>query len=201
MKNLVSLIFLFVGLAFMVSSCGDCQGVDCQNGGSCNEGECDCLHGYSGENCDVADFCILLDRNCLNGGVCLDGECDCPTGFEGTDCEIVSRQRFLGNYNGLDRCDDGDTTQHSFSIEAHPIFQEEIYIRELWNQQFVNRVRATANDYQLTIKAQKPDFNEFEIKGSGRIDTADNFLIINYTITNTNNGDVITCKASVNRQP
>jgi len=41
---------------------------------------------------------------CLNGGSCDGGNCVCPVGFEGNRCEIITRDKFVGNYNGGDSC-------------------------------------------------------------------------------------------------
>ena len=41
-------------VAFTLSSCRDyCKNVSCENGGTCNEGNCDCLPGYTGEKCQT----------------------------------------------------------------------------------------------------------------------------------------------------
>ena len=68
-----------------------CQDVECQNGGFCLQGHCQCLHGFSGENCEETDD-PCKDVNCLNGGICDskfgDADCHCPEGFSGESCEI-----------------------------------------------------------------------------------------------------------------
>ena len=44
------------------------------------------------------DSCKAL--MCRNGGTCADEFCRCPHGYEGTQCEIISRNKFLGSYEG-----------------------------------------------------------------------------------------------------
>src|SRR5688572_16286816 len=48
------LTFLFLSLTF--TSCfkkDECKKVTCHNGGSCNDGECDCFNWYEGSDCSV----------------------------------------------------------------------------------------------------------------------------------------------------
>lgn len=64
-----------------------CEGVVCQNGGTCGDGGCACPVGYTGTLCETkVDPC--KDINCQNGGTCIDGKCNCPDGYTGTYCEI-----------------------------------------------------------------------------------------------------------------
>ena len=52
-----------------------CEAVVCQNGGTCNEGICDCPDGYSGENCEIQDLCFGV--SCTYDGKCKEGKCVC----------------------------------------------------------------------------------------------------------------------------
>lgn len=75
-------------------STGPCSVVNCQNGGSCNEGSgtfsCTCVNGYTGTFCEVSP---CQSVNCQNGGQCeeITGvapyyRCNCVSGFTGTTC-------------------------------------------------------------------------------------------------------------------
>lgn len=63
-----------------------CLGVVCENDGECDvdTGECDCVGGWSGDQCDYKD----CDPSCKNDGVCdtTKGECICVGDWEGDDC-------------------------------------------------------------------------------------------------------------------
>ena len=87
MKNLFIFLIACV-VVFSLNSCkkDKCKKVECQNGGTCLEGVCDCPTGFIGENCET-DLCATI--SCQNGGTCVSGTCDCPPGFTGTNCEIV----------------------------------------------------------------------------------------------------------------
>ncbi len=58
----------------------------CQNGGSCVDGSCNCLDGFTGQYCDTPVVeCVVP---CENNGQCVDGVCMCADGFDGNLCEI-----------------------------------------------------------------------------------------------------------------
>ncbi len=61
MKNLSLLFILFIGL---FSTCKDdpCEGVQCLNGGTCENGECECTPMWRGKNCgeQVTPFSITV---------------------------------------------------------------------------------------------------------------------------------------------
>ncbi len=90
MKNNTLLFWLFCvsAILLLAPSCSKdaCDGVVCQNGGNCVEGNCECPPGFSGASCEIKDLCFGV--TCQNGGNCVDGTCDCPPGFSGVSCEI-----------------------------------------------------------------------------------------------------------------
>ncbi|XP_019630752.1 PREDICTED: kielin/chordin-like protein isoform X25 [Branchiostoma belcheri] len=57
----------------------------CENGGSCQFGQCFCLPGYSGPTCSSEAPC---EPTCENGGTCKAGQCVCPPGYLGPSCAI-----------------------------------------------------------------------------------------------------------------
>lgn len=85
---LVLTLFIFIS---SLNSCDKdeptpdpCESVTCLNGGTCDNGNCDCPDGYSGTNCETYDACYNV--TCLNGGVCINGDCDCADGYSGPSC-------------------------------------------------------------------------------------------------------------------
>lgn len=87
MKRLLPL--LIVALLVTVQSCKQnlCEGVVCNNGGTCEDGKCECPPAWTGESCDVhTNGCDTVV--CLNGGNCLDAICNCPAHTSGTFCQI-----------------------------------------------------------------------------------------------------------------
>ena len=84
------LLFLTCSIVWMISSCkekGPCEGVFCNNGGTCLTGTCNCPNGFSGVHCEIEDLCIIQNVDCQNGGICNDGNCECPEGYIGLYCQ------------------------------------------------------------------------------------------------------------------
>jgi len=191
-------------LSFGSISCGDCVGafgkekVECNNGGTCNDGECDCLKGYSGVSCDSLDLCELNDVICVFGD-CQDGLCECQSGYEGKLCETESRVKFLGKYRvSTEACDPLDTIAgREIEIKRDIFDASRINISDLFGYNnfpingFFSKVEAsvTPNSNSFVIFGQSPDDNSKTISGSGVIDNSDTNNIqinIDYTIVNGN---------------
>ena len=83
------ILVLLVAMSTILTSCDQCEGINCSNGGKCEKGECECPDGFSGDRCELEDKCLTGAVNCQNDGVCVDGKCDCPEGYEGADCSDV----------------------------------------------------------------------------------------------------------------
>ena len=48
MKKILSNFIIFIFIILVAPSCRDkCKYVNCQNGGSCDEGNCQCVNGYT----------------------------------------------------------------------------------------------------------------------------------------------------------
>lgn len=58
------------------------------------------------------------DVECFNGGTCIAGSCACPTGYEGTDCTTLTRDKFVGVYNGNETCTIGSDT-YAITLSAN----------------------------------------------------------------------------------
>lgn len=57
MRKLLLHFSVFAILVALNSSCATdpCDGVTCENGGTCNSGKCDCPDGFSGSRCEIID--------------------------------------------------------------------------------------------------------------------------------------------------
>ncbi len=90
MKKILFALLCLSSLTFYYSCLEDaCEGVTCENGGTCVEGVCDCINGYSGIFCETApiDPCDLV--NCGSNGNCVNGACECSDGYSGVNCEVA----------------------------------------------------------------------------------------------------------------
>lgn len=68
-----------------------CKNTKCGSNGNCNPntGICECLNGYTGENCEIPpngrNLCEGID--CGRNGNCVDGRCQCRNGYTGNRCQ------------------------------------------------------------------------------------------------------------------
>ncbi len=193
MKRLVLLLSTAFFLMGMLQSCNDCRGVDCQNGGTCNDGECDCLKGFEGESCEIKDLCVLEDVVCVFGE-CSEGDCFCNEGIELEDCSREAREKFIAKYDCIERVVGLDTI---FGLEME--FERDLLsvprmtISNIFNFSnfstpgFFSRVEAiaTPNTSRFSIPRQAPDDTEKEIQGSGSISASPDSTVFDIEIEYT----------------
>lgn len=129
MKNPGLICYLLtVFAACMITGCkmDPCDGIVCENGGTCINGGCDCPEGWTGLRCEVEiDACTL--KRCEGNGTdsCvispLTGEarCVCNDGFEGEQCEARWEEKYAGNYSANEICD-GFSGNFPMSVETGP---------------------------------------------------------------------------------
>jgi|GEM_PF-1333689 len=93
MKTTIKLFNILLVLTFLSASfsgCKDpCKDAVCLNGGTCDDGDCDCPLGYTGEHCETeVDACTQV--TCDQNQACVDGTChNLPTAgftFAGNGC-------------------------------------------------------------------------------------------------------------------
>lgn len=90
-----------------------CADVACLNGGACQDGKCICPSGFIGVNCEKT---LCSDVDCKNGGACKDGNCLCAAGYEGSRCEIAMADKFLGKWDGQEKCDVAQWPWQAYTI-------------------------------------------------------------------------------------
>lgn len=195
---------LFIGASMSFTACNQCIGpfgkekIVCDNGGTCNEGECDCLKGYSGETCSEVDLCELNDVVCAYGD-CVEGDCICIDGYEGEFCEIETRVPLLGKYQIREGCVDVDTLVSTYEmiIERDNRSDDQIVMTNVFNYSqwdlrgFFSPVQARVNagTTSFNIYNQSPDDNAKVISGTGSLDLSDTTQItitIDYTVVDGN---------------
>ncbi|XGW32973.1 hypothetical protein V3C99_017466 [Haemonchus contortus] len=64
---------------------------NCNSHGSCQNSQCVCDHGFTGDYCEVR-VCTKEDEDkqgpCLHGGICKDSRCSCATSYHGDTCQM-----------------------------------------------------------------------------------------------------------------
>jgi len=122
-------------------------------------------------SCGDADAC--KDVDCGTNGNCFNGECICLDGYElGTDkkCSVVTRNKFLGNYQAGDSC--AGTAKWNSSITASSQAVNKIVISNFGNSG--QNVVCTVNGRNLTIDAGQIT------KGSGTINANGNQITLDF---------------------
>jgi hypothetical protein len=71
-RNIVVCLILAIGIGSILiyTSCSKnkCSGVSCQNGGTCNDGNCKCPAGTGGSNCSIIYRNIYSNNNYIGNG-------------------------------------------------------------------------------------------------------------------------------------
>ncbi|HEY1032709.1 MAG TPA: hypothetical protein VGD89_13110 [Flavipsychrobacter sp.] len=121
---------------------------------------------------------------CAYGGVCKDGACICPTGYEGTQCEIITRDKYKGVWNVIEKGTYTLTNQYQVSIEDGASMNKMV-IRGFYNNATAP-VDMIINGDEVTIPLQTVD-NRYEIQGTGTLKYEEFYgkhgtLTVRYTI-------------------
>lgn len=170
-----------------------CAEVECQNGGSCIDGTCDCPEGILGKECDIIiDSCIVL--NCVNG-TCVDGSsgfsCLCDQGYEGDNCDEAWYEKFIRNYNVSETCGSAGAN-YVMGAVLGPKFNE-ITFQGFHNSPGTQIVAKLINPYVFTIDYQPMFFGA--VVGYGALEQDLSSMTIEYDIIN--GSDTLSCYALV----
>ncbi|GAA4465592.1 hypothetical protein GCM10023093_18080 [Nemorincola caseinilytica] len=141
--------------AVMYTSCNSdpCKDVVCQNGGTCNEGNCTCATGYEGTNCETASRAKFIKTWTATDVAVSGGTLPTYTApiTEGTTVVDIKIGHFSGN----------NSSGSSY---------------------FVNDVKATVSGNTITIPSQAPDNDNYKVYGTGTYNTADKKITWSYTL-------------------
>ena len=99
-KNILKLVIALILMLNFSCKQDPCKDQVCFNGGACVDGDCICVNGYTGTNCQNEPPCANV--TCFNNGTCINGNCDCPPGYSGNFCEIVDPCLNINCQNGGD---------------------------------------------------------------------------------------------------
>lgn len=62
----------FMAILFGLTSCNECNDVNCENGAICYEGECQCAPGFGGDNCEIEYRELFVGAYILSGELVAD---------------------------------------------------------------------------------------------------------------------------------
>lgn len=94
-----------------VSSCSQ----KCPENATEVNGNCECLAGYSGEECSVKDLCVINQPDC---GIfpCENGQCQCSDGYTGENCKEFDIKALDATFKVISYFGEGPVSIESFSI-------------------------------------------------------------------------------------
>lgn len=156
--NLLSIIHYVFLLTIM--ACDPCKNTNCQNNGTCMEGECACPSPYGGANCET-NLCTGI--NCGGHGNCYYGSCACTSGYEGVSCQTLVTAKFTGGYSTSQTCSGSNTTYNTGVSATNIPANSEIILQPIMGVSLY----ATAAGRSITIHGQTISSNDYS--GSGTL--------------------------------
>lgn len=103
----------------------------------------------------------------------------CNVGYEGKDCKTLSRDKFIGTWNGLENCTLG-TDNYTVSVTASGTSEVQIVIGNVYNQGFIATGSITG-EQTMSFNGSEGDIT---YSGTGKINTANGDLELTYNISN-----------------
>ncbi|MEO0897668.1 MAG: hypothetical protein AAFY71_14785 [Bacteroidota bacterium] len=188
-------------LIFLVlpSCAGDpCEDVECQNGGICLDGTCDCPENFFGRDCEFQlDPCTIQQCSTTGTDTCIVGNddnaiCRCKDGYQGERCEELWTEAFPGTFQAQEDCE-GETQTFEMVVETGPSFNQ-VTLGNLHNQANPqDPAKLVGNLLRSTFFDMYPQFMPFgRVTGFGNLND-NNSISVFYTIIE--NSDTLQCSA------
>ena len=205
--TLRSFLFFFTSLLFFLSACrpDPCVNLNCQNGGTCVDGECQCPEGFIGPEC-VTELDPCLIKQCVEAqsNDCMVNDqnqavCICKDGYEGDLCENLWTDKFTGQFTCIEECD-GESLTFPVRIEEGPEFKRITIVNfhNQFNEDLQLEAKLVATLITPTVVEMKNQFMFFGlVEGSGLWQNED-LIGLNYTITT--DIDTVVCSAAFERK-
>lgn len=181
----------FLALVIFFVSCNPCKNTNCMNGGTCEDGNCNCVSPYGGKNCETN---LCENVVCHNGGSCYNGSCACAAGYEGAQCDSLVTAKFVGSFSCLQACSI-DTAYAVTVSSSGPPSANDITFFSLNNYQPV----AVVNAYTLTIQFQTTPTGQTLI-GSGKLSLNQDTITLSMTVIPFGSTMGTTCSYTLTRK-
>lgn len=199
-----SFFFLSCFFLFLLVSCrpDSCAKIICQNGGTCNEGNCKCADGYAGVNCEIkVNPCFALGCDTTHSSCVVtagSAHCVCDYGYEGVKCDKTWAEKLFGTYTASG----GGCILGGYDIQVI----QGTKFNSITIKNFHNRASATFSSkvvcdllspYAFKIEPQPLPLNgdtiAIFVEGSGELSQDYKTLNLYYTLRNSSTNDTVRC--------
>lgn len=225
---LISLITLLCSSYYACRERDSCEGVNCLNGGICEDGNCNCPSGYTGSRCEVYQYnCDNNPSMCVHGN-CQNGICQCEPGYFGPRCDIDScdastcqnggacingkcqcasgYEGRLCDYKTTSRFKGNYVTLENCVITPFPQYNTVVSEHQtIVDQVVITKLKnliitARVSGTSLTIVGHSPSTTYDQVTGSGNFNSQGTQLIINATLREVATGNNIQCVFTMVKQ-
>lgn len=114
----LSIPFSLLFTILFLTNCNKCSDVECQNGGTCNDGYCDCAIGFSGPECNLEERAQYL------GTFTAEGNCT----SQGQSYIIIERNSTRGDKITIQNLDDRGVDVTAEANKEKFIFEEQTFL-------------------------------------------------------------------------
>lgn len=185
-------LFLALSILLIIGCRNPCKDLNCQNGGECVDGTCDCPDGFYGSQCESQGVaCGALF--CLNGGTCDNNQCNCAPCFAGSSCEMSDADHYIGFYTNQELCDGGSYT-YQVAIQSTQLQGYDVVIYNMGGIQDFAGINLEGCSFSIPLQP----YGSGNISGSGAITT--DGLSINMSYNLSFGGGTEGCVATLTRQ-
>lgn len=195
----IATIVLFLGISCEGDPCVD---LECQNGGLCIDGDCDCPENFFGKECEFQlDPCTI--RQCGETGTesCIvsnagQAVCRCKEGYTGDRCAELWTDAYPATYNAQEDCGAGVST-FPMEVESGPDFNQ-VTLGNFHNQRTAaDPSKIVANLLTTKVFDIYPQFMVYgRVSGSGNLNASEELQLFYEVIEG---GDTLSCSALLRR--
>lgn len=117
---------------------------------------------------------------------CFQGRCFCADGYEGTDCSVMSAQKYIGNYQVQEICDNGGANFGTYSATIIPGQQpSRLFITGLFAMGIPAEaiIRTDGNNRGNILEINTQSVGALVFSGEGTFDDFNNRLTVNFNYT------------------
>lgn len=117
---------------------------------------------------------------------CFQGRCFCADGYEGTDCSVMSAQKYIGNYQVIEDCDNVGPNFPSYFANIIPGQQpSRLFITGLFSMGIPAEaiIRTDGNNRGNILEINTQSVGALVFSGEGTFDEFNNRLTVNFSYT------------------